>query len=594
MTRSRTLQVLTFLLLLTSGCGDSSDTPPARSARPVTTVTIQRSEPTHELRVTGVLGPFREEDIAFEVGGRVVFVANLGYEARGAVYDGEGVLVEEGTVLAELDDERYRLARESARLAKEAAEKNLEALRIELDQVADADLDRSRSQLQVAETQVKALEENLAAARSELDLARTTLERQRALVRQGASAQATLDEAENAFRAADANVKRLETELRASRESLATYRASVTGAEAAIELKRARYEAARADVDQLQQKLAVAERDLRSCKLRAPFDGRVTVTHVGRGTVVSAGQTVVTMTMFDPIQVSISLSAEQNRQVHMGRPVRITMRGEDTRGKVIFGAVMAGREVAEAATRTFSADILARNPRREDSGVDGGLRIQQLYPVLTRYVDREGPLYVNTRCIGRDGDRAFVLKIPGSRWGSPELQLSPAAFRPVKIPVTLRDDYMMVLQWSCRHVEPAEPMRDGDLVIMDPERYLDETGEPRDVLPRDGRTWEFRPGDLVTVDIPLEKAPEGFYVPLDTIVTSGEESWVFAVREDRARRIDVRIGPAFDSRRLVRADELLDGEVLVRFGRHYVHDGDPVVISDLAERLELQREEIAR
>ena len=578
------------LILLASACSDSPQGEMQRESTPVTLASVMLEKPSAGLHLTGVVVPFREERIAFEVAGRLISVENVGFEASGAVYDEQTKLVREGTVLAEIDDARYVFALESARLRKASAEKNLEAMRIDLGDVAKADLDANEARLQVAETQLGALVENLNAARSDLKLARTNLERERNLLRQGASAQATLDQVENRFRSADATVKRLEAELLAQRESLSTNRAAVAAAEAALKLKEAQIEATQAEIDELEQSLQVAARDLSSCKLRAPFDGRVTVQHVGRGTFVNAGTDIVTMTLFDPIKIQIAVSSEQNRRILPGMPVKIQVNrpGEE---QFVFGAVTARKEVADASTRTFTVDILVRNPRilRRDGHVrTADAPISRFFPAHSRRAALDGPRYVNTQCLFEQGGKFYVLKLPDSRWGTERLEVGREKVLPEKVEVTLQDEYIMILQWSCRSVGSPDDLQDGDLMIMKPETFLDENGEPVELTLRDDNGWTLLPGDLVTLDIALMSDGEqgsSLYVPADTIVTQGERAWVFVRRDGRAVKIPVTLLQMAGDLRAVEAEDLKPEDELIRFGRHYVSDGDHVHVSPLAEKL---------
>ena len=354
--------VWSFSVLVLWGCGGEHPGSAGSRARPITTAPVQFLEPEQSFQATGVIRAFREEQIAFEVSGRLVSVKDVGFEAKGAVYDGELKLIKEGTTIAELDSTRYVLAREAARLSKVAAEKNKRAMEIDLEEVARSDLKSAQSQRQAAKTEVDALVENLKAAEADRDLAFKTRERQRNLVLQGASAQATLDEAVAAYKSADANVKRLTTELRAKRESLATYDAAIAAAQAAIHLKEAQIQALQAEIDQLQQSFETAQHDVESCKLRAPFDGRIAVQHVGRGTFVTAGKEVVTLTMFDPVKVAVSLSAEQNRLIRQGTPARIRVRGK-TRGEL--AADLRGRRRAARDRRGGNANVCTRHHRAQ-------------------------------------------------------------------------------------------------------------------------------------------------------------------------------------------------------------------------------------
>ena len=169
--------------------------------------------------------------------------------------------------------------------------------------------------------------------------------------------------------------------------------------------------------------------------------------------------------------------------------------------------------------------------------------------------------------------------------GSDKLRLPPSAIRPVKVRVKLEDNYRMLLQWTCRQVAEDGALEDGDLLVMNPKALLDENGEPMDIVARGWESWALLPGDLVSVEIPIGVAEQGFYAPLDALVTERGKSWVFAVRDGRAKRIAVELGERVETVQRVSASDLRKDDDLIVFGRYYVNDGDEVVVSPLAAKL---------
>jgi hypothetical protein len=57
---------------------------------------------------------WKREDIGFEVAGRLLRIVEPGIDIEGRTVDEEGNLLSEGTVLAELDDQRYLIVAKQA------------------------------------------------------------------------------------------------------------------------------------------------------------------------------------------------------------------------------------------------------------------------------------------------------------------------------------------------------------------------------------------------------------------------------------------------------------------------------------------------
>jgi hypothetical protein len=65
-------------------------------------------------RLTGTVESWKREDIGFEVAGRLLRIVEPGIDIEGRTVDEEGNLLSEGTVLAELDDQRYLIVAKQA------------------------------------------------------------------------------------------------------------------------------------------------------------------------------------------------------------------------------------------------------------------------------------------------------------------------------------------------------------------------------------------------------------------------------------------------------------------------------------------------
>lgn len=221
-----------------------------------------------------------ESDLGFIGGGRI---------AQVMVEEGDRVAA--GTVLARLDAEEVEARREQS-------EAQLEAARARL-----AELERGARPAERA--QANAGEE---AARERLEEAARSLERTRVLHEGGALSREALDRAETAHRVAAAQHTQALEQLRlvlegATAEQLATQRAVVRQAEAALE----------------QIRVAVDR-----TRLVAPFPGIVTVRHRHSGETAFPGAPVVTLMDPDDRWVRIYVPGNVVGRVSLGQPARIS------------------------------------------------------------------------------------------------------------------------------------------------------------------------------------------------------------------------------------------------------------------------------
>ncbi len=161
------LPVLGAAVLAACG-GNSDDDETLMPMVPVTVVELEARDFARQRRLTGAVSLYREEQISFEVGGRVLRVLEQGLEVRGPAYNEANALIRQGDRIARLESTRYRSA-------------------------------------------VKGLKARLVAARRDLDamsaqvtLAQQTLDRQVRVLAEGAGAQQAVDNAQAAFDQASA------------------------------------------------------------------------------------------------------------------------------------------------------------------------------------------------------------------------------------------------------------------------------------------------------------------------------------------------------------------------------------------------------
>lgn len=508
----RLLSLLALVALV--ACDTQHEGQREEVVRPVTVLTLQTSSPARDSRRVGVAVPFREEDVGFEVGGRVLQTVDAGIDVGGPVRNEANRLIREGDVIAVIDSTRYVQDLQSIQAKIAARKASLAAQRIEVNEVAKA----------------------------ELDLAEVTYERQRRLVSSGAASQELLDEAKSRLDVAQATLK----------------------------LRTAEVIAGQAEVADLEQSLEQAELNLRDCVLRAPFTARVTALHVARGAYVSPGQPVATLTLFDPINVAVAVSAIDDHRIGVGSLAYVlpttTPGGAET--EPCAARVQEKSQVADADTRTFDVELITRNQRYPSTGrqwVSQG----RFIPAIRRHAGEAGPVYVGLRCVVEDGGQHYVYQVEGVDFWQDRPE--PETLMVRRVPVELGDDYWSVLGWSLRELR-GDSLPPGAVIALDPERHGIEEG-PLDLERHD---WLLRPGDVVEVAFQLGSHPAGFYVPVSAIHEQDGATSVLLAVEGRAKAVAVEVHETYRDTRRVSGEGLRDGAELIVRGAHYVVDGERV------------------
>ncbi len=160
---------LLAVLALAAGC-EKATAPLTMPTRPVTVIELSAQDFSRERTLTGVVDLYREEDIGFEVDGRVTTVLNEGLEVRGPVFNEHGDLIRQGDPIAAMESARYG------------------------------------SQVGALQARLDAARRNLQALEARVTLAQQTLERQKSIFAEGAGAQQAVDDAQSAFDQATAQL----------------------------------------------------------------------------------------------------------------------------------------------------------------------------------------------------------------------------------------------------------------------------------------------------------------------------------------------------------------------------------------------------
>ena len=519
----------------------AKEAPPAKPLpRPVTAVKLKRLDPERRMRLTGSVKPWKEQDIGFEVSGRVLWAVDEGADVEGRVVDEKGNVIVEGTVVGRVDPTRHQLQARMADAQWRNAKASAEATRIEIEQV---------------------LPEKLKAANADLKNAEAEYLRSKELKEDGAGTQSDLDASEAAHK---------------------TARATVAQTEATFESMRAQLDALKATALQAEESLASANRDVADCVLYAPFNGRVASVDVAPGAYVSPGRECMRIVMMDPIKIEVPVSAATDRSVAYGDVVAVY---PPDMPDPIIGWVQIKDTVADAATRTFNLGILARN-RRIAIGLpenDEALRlprIRDVSVVVVRNPGQEGSFFVQSDCLQEDASGTYVWHVANldvtAMGGDP----GNAVFTVKKAPVTLGKERVYVLNYTFVELADSGGLKETDALVTDAPEGLSDGG--RVLLYR--QRWMFRPGDLVPVVLELPPGGAGFYVPMECVLRKGGQAYVYlaegtGIGETSARRSDVNVLARFGEMCRIEGEGIQEGALVVLSGAHYLVNDESISVT---------------
>jgi len=512
-------------LLAWAGCADNEPPPAPPAARPVTALALRELLPVESLQITGSVKAWKEQDVAFEVQGRVEWIIEMGTQVLGRWEEGDTVVVE-GDQLAKIDPSSYQAAREVARAEVDYA-------RVQLENVLPAT---------VAEAQANQLNKQ-----AEFDRIEGIPEQAREAI-EPIRAKAELDMAS----------------------------AQVAQAESGLE-------AAAAAVARANAALVQAELDLKRTVLYAPFPGEVSDVYIEAGGYAQRGQSVAHVVMMDPIKVDVSVSEATIHRLKIRDPVRLFLPGTE---EPTYGSVHEKATIADPETRTFRVSIITRNEQRYgDMPIDDPLlkhpRIHD-YMYLGRRVkgDAESPYFAEENRALRKDDQGYFL------WAAPDLRLGMpvTSDRPV---ITLRRFPVVPSEqrWNFQGIYLLRALDDiGDLppeslVALDVPDGVQDGDQVVVARPQ----WMLRPGQLIPIVLQDSLPARGLYVPMNTIKPLDETTgMVFIAAAGKARGVQVRIlDNAGELFRIEAIDDgngglLAPGAQVITDHVHFLIDGEPI------------------
>ena len=212
--------------------------------------------------------------------------------------------------------------------------------------------------------QVASLASAIDKAKSRLDYAQSELARKTQLVPNNAASQQDLDQAENDFETARADLA----------EAQANHAAAVAGP------TREERAIADAQVKAAARAVAVLERRLDKTTLRAPSDGIVTVIVAEVGENVSAGQPILAIAATDKQWLSFNAREDMLHGLTVGDKVEVARAGGEPRPAIVtelvplgeFATWQAERAVGDHDRNTLR---LRLDPEGDPSGLEPGMTV---------------------------------------------------------------------------------------------------------------------------------------------------------------------------------------------------------------------------
>ena len=568
---SRLILIFCLLAAIAAGCRGREKSVPEPKPRPVEVDTLTLSDPPNSRMVTASVASWKTEQIGFEVGGRIEWVAEPNTDIEGRLIERTTETVEvlgyqldtlvenvilDGTEIAKLEDERYRLQVASAKAEILQVEESINAATIELE---------------------KSLPSQLRAAQAEKELAETERQRSQRLFDQNAGSQSDVDRDEANYQTAVSRIEQLEANVKA---------------------KEAEIQSLNAQLLQAQRSLRDAERSLEDCTLYSSFRGQIADVAVVPGSVVSAGEPVATIQLMDPIKIELEVSADDSRRLRNRQrfPVQIDLADDTTVTRE--GYLYLIDPVADPQTRTFTLTILMLNQKNMDqkSESDQGLpTTEQMWRVNFRFLPgaEEGKFFIADEAVLRDEQGPYLWRVTNIGQGDPMppdriLKVEKLRIRllPARLPF-LGNWVFQEITFDDDRFDPTDQMVLGKLNVSE--------GDPNEwsgdavLIDRESK-WLVRPGDLVRVNLGPEDWDQGYFVPMDAISIDDGQASIFVIdpTEDPSivRRQPVRVVDRQndESTSAMRRIQSMDGGSLenlryVTRGAHYLRDGEPVLVA---------------
>ena len=484
--------------------------------------------------------PWKEENLSFELSGKVVWVAEKGISVNSDSDAYKLSLDGTGDVVAIIDDKKFKLKLKTAEAQLKAAEAKYEALKIEIDEVI-------KQQLQA----LKAKYEN-----SEKELARFEK-----LSKDKIVSQKVLDQAEADYKISLAKYKEL--------QALETVR-------------EADLKVAKTKIEELQQTVDNAALDLKKTVLRSPYHGKLSEVYVSVGTYVQPGQKVANLVAMDPITVRIDVSPELDRKFSYGDFVKVFPADSNK-----FFLAMVNRKAvsADPRTHTYELELMLHNRQIKEQDINDHNKssfvknVDHLWPVveIINKGQKEQALFSN--CIYGEKGGEFVWKAEHVKNKGQDYSL----YKLKKIDMEFYPEVHSILGVYGYKIlkKPYKGKRFDMFVAGVPQNAKD--GE---IVTICRNRWIFQPEDLVSVILTADDNKSGFYIDNDSICTDNFSYWVYkAIMNNNGtytvKKVTVKVDGTFNNYVMVSSHDIEKGDLIVDNGAQFITDGEVVNVKNI-------------
>ncbi len=369
--------LLSLVMTVFSGCADTGQA--VSNGEPVK---VERGDITVTVSGSGNIGVDQEMTLTFGVAGRIEEIPVT-----------EGDRVEEGDILASLDDDAYELAVAQAEIAVTRASADITQAEVAL-KTAEYALEQSQTTFTLE--QIKAVEADIAIAKSDLAEVMWTLNQYEegstgwlAYQKYVTQAQARLDSAED----------RLDAMLTGSdTKEVAIKRLQVSAAEQTLALAQASKTLAERSLEQAGKQLDDAE-------IKAPFSGVVSAVYVDEKDTVSTVNPIIHLINPERMELKVDVDEIDIADVAIGQKAVIEV--DALPGIEIEGEVSYIGELPRKEGGVVIFDVKVSFDVPEGSGLKGGMSASTDITVR----ERKNVLMVPSRAVKQNDNGESIVTV---------------------------------------------------------------------------------------------------------------------------------------------------------------------------------------
>ncbi|GAX61921.1 efflux transporter [Candidatus Scalindua japonica] len=142
--KSTLLPLLLASIVILAGCGENDAVVTIQSPRPVTVIELREIDPVKPLQLTGSVMSWKEQDISFEVSGRLEWIVEMGTNLEGRWEEDSKVHIP-GDVLARIDERHYKIRLKATLADNERAQAEYVRKKLAWDKKAISEVDFIRA-----------------------------------------------------------------------------------------------------------------------------------------------------------------------------------------------------------------------------------------------------------------------------------------------------------------------------------------------------------------------------------------------------------------------------------------------------------------